>query len=76
MKLTLADQLKFKAVMSLFERSVDGRNFVIPSYSCTLFLRKELRWSRLDVAIKNFLLIHTYYIQNQKEEEFIDELFS
>ena len=34
-------------VMSLVERSVDGENFVLPAYACTLELLKELRWSRL-----------------------------
>ena len=41
-----------KAVMSLVERSVDGRNFVVPSYASTSVRQKELRWSRLSIYIR------------------------
>ena len=33
--------------MLLVVRSVDGKNFVIPSYARTPVLRKELKWSTL-----------------------------
>ena len=34
-------------LMSLVERSADGRNFVIPAYARTSVIRKELRQSRI-----------------------------
>ena len=34
----IADQLKFKAVMSLVERSIDGRNSVVPLYNGATWL--------------------------------------
>ena len=37
-------------VMSLVEKSVDGENFVLLAYACTLELLKELRWSLLPYA--------------------------
>ena len=39
--------------MSLVERSVDGQNFVLPSYVCMPVLRKELRWSLLYINDAN-----------------------
>ena len=38
-------------ILWLVEGSVNGRNFVIPSYASTLVLRKELKWSRLKYAL-------------------------
>ena len=36
------------AVLWLVKRSADGRNFVLPSYTCTPKLKKELKWPRLN----------------------------
>jgi len=43
-----------KAVMWLVERSVDGRNFVLPAYTCKLVFLKKLRWSGLNWRFFNF----------------------
>ena len=40
------------AVLRLVERSVDGQNFVLLSYACTLLIWKELKWFRLQLQFQ------------------------
>ena len=41
---------------------VGGQNFVVPSYACTMVLKKELRWPRSKISNNMYLFIDTYIV--------------